>query len=63
MQADTSIARKYGGTGLGLALVWRFCELMGGSVTVETPASGGARFIVRLPVEADLADRREQPAA
>jgi signal transduction histidine kinase len=49
-QADSSIARKYGGTGLGLALVWRFCQLMGGDVMVETPASGGARFIVHLPV-------------
>ncbi len=63
VQADASIARKYGGTGLGLALVSRFCDMMGGSVAVETPAAGGARFIVRLPVEADLADRREQPAA
>jgi signal transduction histidine kinase len=61
VQADTSIARKYGGTGLGLALVWRFCELMGGSVTVETPASGGAQFIVRLPV--DVTDTREELAA
>jgi signal transduction histidine kinase len=51
VQADTSIARKFGGTGLGLALVWRFCELMGGTVTVETPANGGARFIARLPVD------------
>jgi signal transduction histidine kinase len=51
VQADTSIARKYGGTGLGLALVWRYCELMGGGVTVETPASGGARFTVRLPAD------------
>ena len=49
-QADTSIARKYGGTGLGLALVSRFCQLMGGTVAAESPAEGGARFIVRLPV-------------
>jgi two-component system, sensor histidine kinase and response regulator len=48
-QADTSISRKYGGTGLGLALVWRFCQLMGGTVGVESPASGGARFTARLP--------------
>jgi two-component system sensor histidine kinase/response regulator len=49
-QGDTSIARKYGGTGLGLALVWRFCQLMGGDVTIDSPAAGGARFTVRLPV-------------
>jgi signal transduction histidine kinase len=49
-QADTSTARKYGGTGLGLALVWRFCHLMGGDVRLENPSEGGARFIVDLPV-------------
>lgn len=49
-QADTSIARKYGGTGLGLALVWRFCQLMGGAVSVESAPGGGARFTVQLPV-------------
>jgi signal transduction histidine kinase len=48
-QADTSIARKYGGTGLGLALVWRFCQLMGGDVSVESPSEGGSRVIVQLP--------------
>ena len=63
-QADTSIARKYGGTGLGLALVSRFCELMGGSVAVETPDGGGARFTVRLPAEMDPVDEHVvQPAA
>jgi signal transduction histidine kinase len=49
-QADSSTARKYGGTGLGLALVWRFCQLMGGEVSVDTPLEGGARFVVHLPV-------------
>jgi two-component system sensor histidine kinase/response regulator len=59
-QADTSIARKYGGTGLGLALVWRFCRLMGGSVDVESTLGEGARFTVLLP--ADVVDRPEQRA-
>ncbi len=48
-QADASTSRKYGGTGLGLALVARFCTLMGGSVAAESPAAGGARFVVQLP--------------
>jgi two-component system sensor histidine kinase/response regulator len=62
-QADSSIARKYGGTGLGLALVWRFCQLMGGEVSVQSPASGGARFTVCLPVEVvELPDMHERAA-
>ena len=50
-QGDTSISRKYGGTGLGLALVWRFCQLMGGEVTVRSALGQGATFTVRLPVD------------
>ena len=49
-QGDASISRKYGGTGLGLALVWRFCQLMGGDVTVHSALGHGATFTVRLPV-------------
>ncbi|HET9445543.1 MAG TPA: HAMP domain-containing sensor histidine kinase, partial [Steroidobacteraceae bacterium] len=48
-QGDTSISRKYGGTGLGLALVWRFCQLMGGEVSVRSTPQQGATFTVRLP--------------
>jgi signal transduction histidine kinase len=48
-QADSSIARKYGGTGLGLALVWRYCQMMGGSIRVESTLGQGARFTVHLP--------------
>jgi signal transduction histidine kinase len=49
-QADVTTARKYGGTGLGLALVSRFCRLMGGQVTAESQPGVGSRFVVRLPV-------------
>ena len=48
-QADSSISRKYGGTGLGLALVWRFCQLMGGQVTVDSEPGHGATFTIILP--------------
>ncbi len=65
VQADTSIARKYGGTGLGLALVSRFCAMMGGHVAVESPDGGGTRFTVQLPAEVVPADDvvLAQPAA
>ena len=38
-----------GGTGLGLYLCWRHISLMGGSITLEDGALGGASFIIRLP--------------
>jgi signal transduction histidine kinase len=49
VQADTSISRKYGGTGLGLALVSRFCGVMGGRVNATGAPDEGARFVVHLP--------------
>ena len=48
-QADTSTTRKYGGTGLGLALTKRFIEMMGGSVRVQSEYKKGSCFIVELP--------------
>jgi signal transduction histidine kinase len=50
VQADTSTARRYGGTGLGLALVRRFCTLMGGTIAVDSGLTRGSRFVVHLPV-------------
>jgi PAS domain S-box-containing protein len=41
--------RKYGGTGLGLLLTKRFCEMMGGDVTVASTKGSGSAFTVRLP--------------
>lgn len=48
-QANSSIAKSFGGTGIGLALSQRFCTLMGGSVTVESERGLGSSFLIRVP--------------
>lgn len=50
-QGDESSTRKYGGTGLGLTLSRRFCQLLGGSIAVDSQVDRGSTFTVRLPAE------------
>ncbi len=51
VQADASISRKYRGSGLGLSLVKKTAEALGGSVRVESELGQGSTFTVTLPVE------------
>jgi CheY-like chemotaxis protein/anti-sigma regulatory factor (Ser/Thr protein kinase) len=60
-QADASTTRKFGGTGLGLALTRRFCQMMGGDVTVHSVPGEGSVFTIKLP--AIVSEARPEAAA
>ncbi len=57
-QVDSSTTRKYGGTGLGLVICQRLCQLMGGTIRMESVEGQGTTFIFTLatsPGETDAA--------
>ncbi|HTM51079.1 MAG TPA: ATP-binding protein, partial [Bryobacteraceae bacterium] len=50
-QADASMTRRFGGTGLGLVISRRFCNMMGGDIRVESVIGHGSIFTVTLPAQ------------
>jgi signal transduction histidine kinase len=61
-QVHTSTGQQYGGTGLGLAITRRFCQMMGGDVTVHSAPGRGSTFTIRLPAEVAPADAEDVAA-
>ena len=54
-RVDKSRSREYGGTGLGLSLVWEIADLHGGCVWVEASSEKGSTLAVELPVQSPCA--------
>jgi PAS domain S-box-containing protein len=68
-QADDSTTRDYGGTGLGLPISRRFCQMMGGDITVSSKLGKGTTFTIEIPSRIDAVEaaksaaKPEQPEA
>jgi signal transduction histidine kinase len=60
-QASSTTASKYGGTGLGLVISRRFCQMMGGDITVSSEPGRGSTFTIRLPRAVDAPKERVAP--
>lgn len=50
-QADDSITRQYGGSGLGLSICQSLVQLMGGQLSVTSQLNQGTEFVIQIPVE------------
>ena len=51
-QVDASTTRQVGGTGLGLTISRRLCQLLGGDITLRTTPGEGSSFTIDLPARA-----------
>ena len=53
-QGDSSLSRRYGGAGLGLAIAKRFALLLGGDISVKSNLNMGSEFTLSLPLQFDV---------
>ncbi|MDX5373057.1 MAG: PAS domain S-box protein [Pseudomonadaceae bacterium] len=61
-QADASMSRRFGGTGLGTTIARQLTELMGGHIAVQSRLGEGSLFRVELPLQAGVAVRASAPS-
>jgi signal transduction histidine kinase/CheY-like chemotaxis protein len=61
-QVDSSTTRNYGGTGLGLALVKKFAQMMGGNAWAESAPGEGSTFILEMPARVIEVDEKTASA-
>jgi signal transduction histidine kinase/ActR/RegA family two-component response regulator len=59
VQVDSSLTREHEGTGLGLALVQKLIDRLGGSVDVESETGKGSRFTINLPMQQEMVVKEE----
>lgn len=60
IQADRTTSRDYGGTGLGLTISHSFCQMMDGTIDVESEPGHGSTFTVRLPARVTAEETEEK---
>lgn len=60
-QVDMNDTRCYGGTGMGLAITKNYCELLGGTINVESTPGIGSTFKVCVPVQTLISNTEQAP--